>query len=299
MISVAISTYNRLSYLRDCIASLLALAPLPDEIIVVNDGSTDGTRQYLNHLAKTNPRIRVFHHEGNRGLSAGRNTAIKHARGEIIAFTDDDCIADPHWLRELVAPFHDQAVVAAYGQVFYRAENYRGYFPERLVRNIGPAWPMGANIAYRASIFRKVGLFDLKFFRYNNEDSEMAFRLARVGTLVRTPSAIVYHQAMNWTCKSLLRAARNASVWPILYARYGTDIFRQNFKPPIRFRRIVNAEDYLYFFLLPMMLPVLLVRYLYHGKRDLRIFFCKWPLYLILRRLYIWYESFRNRVFMI
>ena len=111
MITLALSTYNRLSYLKECLHSFSNLAPLPDEIVIVNDGSTDGTREYLNQLVKTNPLVRVAHHENNAGLSAGRNTAIQQARGDLIAFTDDDCRVDPQWLTELIKPFGDPGVV--------------------------------------------------------------------------------------------------------------------------------------------------------------------------------------------
>lgn len=299
MITLAISTYNRHSYLEKFIQSLKILSPSPGEIIIVNDGSTDGTREYLERLESEGLPFRVIHHDTNNGLSAGRNTAIQNARGEIIVFTDDDCTVTPDWIGEIIKPFVDSHIVSAYGQVIYNAPDYRGYFPERLVQNIGPKWPMGANIAYRVSALRKVGLFDTALFRYHNEDSEMAFRLARVGVLTSVKTAIVYHQEMDWTCKSLLSSARNASVWPILYKKYGREIYNQKFRPPISAHHIVNATDYVYFVTSPLLIPILLTRYLAHGKRDLRLFFCKWPIYFIIRRLLIWHEALRNKVFMI
>ena len=164
-VTLAISTYNRKGYLEKCVKSLRALNSRPDEIIIVNDGSTDGTYEYLERLRGTDPRFRIAHHTRNQGLSAGRNTAIRHAKGDIIAFTDDDCIVTPQWLAELQKPFADESIVCAYGQVLYRSADYHGYFPERIVQNKGPRWPMGANIAYRRGAFRQVGLFDAKFFK--------------------------------------------------------------------------------------------------------------------------------------
>ena len=278
---------------------IFSLLSCPDEIIIINDGSTDSSKEYLEKLKLADHRFKIIHHEKNQGLSAGRNTAIRHAKGDIIAFTDDDCIVTPQWFAELQGPFANGSIVCAYGQVFYRSANYHGYFPERIVQNKGPRWPMGANIAYRRSAFKQVGLFDTKFFKYNNEDSEMAFRLARVGKFAAISSAIVYHQEMQWNCGSLLRSARNASVWPVLYKKYGKHIFQQQFYPPIRLRHVVNARDYLYIITLPLFLPILLMRYLLHGKRNLKMFFCKWPIYLFTRRAFIWFEAIRNGVFMI
>jgi len=158
---------------------------------------------------------------------------------------------------------------------------------------------MTACIAYRTAVLRAVGGFDHEFARYNNEDTEVALRLAAVGAVVPAPRAVVTHQPMDWTCRSLLASARNASVWPVLFRRYGDEIFRQRFRPPIRWRHVVNAEDYGYLLTLPLLIPILLVRYLLHGKRDLRIFFCKWPVWLVLRRLLVWREAIRHRVFMV
>jgi glycosyltransferase involved in cell wall biosynthesis len=300
-VTVIVCTYNRLAYLPGCLAAIdaLDLTGQEAELVVVNDGSSDGTRDWLNDWQRrphTLP-VRVIHHEKNQGLSAARNTGIAVARFDILAFTDDDCHVDARWLQELLPAFRDPAVGLAFGETIYIKPGYVGYFPERLVRNPGAHWPMGCNIAYRRAVFTKAGLFDPFFFRYNNEDSEMAIRAVTSDfAFSRRQSAIVYHQAMDWSVASLLRSARNASVWPILKKRYPQHYL--TFGPPVTAGWIVNVRDYLYFLTLPIFLPILLLRYLTHGKRDLKIFFAKWPIYLCLRRWYIWNEAIKNRVWM-
>lgn len=299
MVSIAVCTRNRRAYLERCLTALLPAVSDRAELVVVDDASTDGTATYLQSLAAAHRALRVVTLAARAGVSDARNAALDAARGEIIAFTDDDCIPEPAWLQEITVPLDDPAVVCAYGQVFYRARGYRGYFPERCVENPGPRWPMTACIAYRVPALRAVGSFDPAFARFNNEDTEVAYRLASLGTIVAAPRAVVIHQPMEWTCRSLLSSARNASVWPVLFRRYGDAIFQQQFHPPIRLRRIVNAEDYFELATLPILIPVLLIRYLLHGKRNLAIFFCKWPVWLILRRLLVWREAIRQRVFMV
>lgn len=299
MVTIAVCTRNRKAYLEWCIAALPSALDEDVELIVVDDASTDGTVAYLQSLVAAHRALRIVASPEHGGVSAARNAAVQAARGALIAFTDDDCISEPNWLREITAPFIDPAVVCAYGQVFYRAQGYRGYFPERCVENPGPRWPMTACIAYRTATLRTVGGFDTTFARYHNEDTEVAFRLAAVGTIVPAPRAVVIHQPMEWTRRSLLASARNASVWPVLFRRYGNRIFAQQFRPPIRWRHVVNAEDYVCILALPLLVPILLLRYLLHGKRNLTIFFCKWPVWLILRRLLVWREAIRHRVFMV
>ena len=294
--SIILATYNRVDYLKKALLALLSLDFSNFEIIVVNDGSGDGTKEFLDAL--NNDKIKVIHHSVNLGLSASRNTGIKNACYEIVAFTDDDCLVEKNWLTELLQGFSDEKIGLVIGQTFYINQNYKGYFPERLVSNLGARWPMGCNIAYRRKVFDVCGYFDDFFFRYNNEDSEMAIRAVSRGFLVaRRLEAIVYHQAVNWTIKSLLNSARNASVWPILKKRYPQHYLY--FSPKIKFGIFVNIEDYFYIATFPIFIIFLFGRYLWHGKKDWKIFFIKWPVYLFLRRFYVYREALRQRVFIV
>ena len=290
--SIVVCTFNRLAYLKKCLSSLLDLNFNKYEIIIVNDGSTDDTKKFLDTL--NNDKIKIIHHEYNQGLAVARNTGIKSANYDFVAFTDDDCVVDKNWLTELLKGFTDEKVGFVIGQVFYINKNYRGYFPERLVSNLNAQWPMGCNIAYYKNVFKICGHFDEFFFKYNNEDTEMAIRAISKGfSFNRCPEAIIYHQAMDWTVKSLLKSARNASVWPSLKKKYPNHYLK--FGPPIKFNFIINAPDYLFIILTPIFIPLLFLRYIVHGKKNLKIFFTKWPIYLFLRRFYIYKEAIQNK----
>lgn len=293
--SIVVCTYNRLEYLKKCLASLLKIDFPQYEIIIVNDGSTDGTRDFLNNLSDA--KIKVIHNPANLGASAARNAGIRQAQFEIIAFTDDDCQVEKNWLSSLVSGFSENQIAFVIGQTFYVRENYRGYFPERLVSNIGAHWPMGCNIAFRKSVFSSIGFFDEAFFKYNNEDSEMAIRALSQGySFNRAVSAIVFHQAANWTPRSLLKSARNPSIWPILKKKYPRHY--NFFRPPIKLGLIVSPGDYFCLLAAPILIPALLIRYLLHGKKDFVLFFAKWPIYLLIKRCHIYHEAIRNRVLM-
>jgi glycosyltransferase involved in cell wall biosynthesis len=110
-ISVVLPTYNRLAALRENFGSLLALAGV-SEIVVVDDGSTDGTWEWLGGLE--DPRVRS-HHQAQRGSPAARNAGVAAARGEWILMTEDDCWLPPEFAITLldVANAHDAQIVSA------------------------------------------------------------------------------------------------------------------------------------------------------------------------------------------
>ena len=217
--SVIVPSYNRHEQLATCLASLFQLHDQPSEIVVVDDGSTDRTRELLIVLGKEH-HLRVVHHDKNLGKSAARNIGIATARSDIVVFIDDDCIADRAWLSELLRGFDDPSVDVVFGATRYVHGIYGGHFPERVVQNFG-RWPGGGNIAYRKKVFDVVGGFDQRFDVYNNEDTEMAIRAAAGGFHFQAvPDATVRHQTSYWIASSLLASARNSFVWPILQHRY-------------------------------------------------------------------------------
>ena len=118
-VSVIIVTYNRLNHLRNCLEALRTQTLANDryEVIVVDDGSSDGTRDYLQKLSwPDGPAYRYFL-EGHKGLVAARNFGVSRAGGKIISFTDDDCIPEPGWLEKVLETFGDDERVGVVGAV--------------------------------------------------------------------------------------------------------------------------------------------------------------------------------------
>ena len=118
-VSVVIATCNRAVPLRKCLESLAAQSFDRYEVIVVDDGSRDDTPAQLAEMARRHSamRLSVVVNETNQGANPSRNRAIRRARGELVAFIDDDCIADRAWLEHLVEPFGDDRVAAVTGTV--------------------------------------------------------------------------------------------------------------------------------------------------------------------------------------
>jgi len=99
LVSVIVPVYNAAACLDMALASAQAQTYPNLEILVVDDGSTDDSRHIIAHWANTEPRVRPFQHAVNAGLPTTRNTALEHARGELVAFLD----ADDVWLPDKTA----------------------------------------------------------------------------------------------------------------------------------------------------------------------------------------------------
>ncbi len=116
LISVIVPVYNIMKYLPRCVDSLCAQTYQNLEILLVDDGSTDGTSRLCDELAERDERIRVFHKE-NGGSSSARNLGIAHSRGEYIGFVDSDDYVEPTMYEELYKGIVDfQAEIAQIGR---------------------------------------------------------------------------------------------------------------------------------------------------------------------------------------
>ncbi|MDD5691785.1 MAG: glycosyltransferase [Candidatus Omnitrophica bacterium] len=119
-ISIIIPAYNRKSKLKACLDSLSGqdYAKNSFEIIVIDDGSSDGTGDMLVELSKTNPNLKYFI-QAHKGPAAARNLGIKHAQGRIIGFTDSDCLLDRGWVKGMVTAHRAEQHIAAIGGETY------------------------------------------------------------------------------------------------------------------------------------------------------------------------------------
>jgi len=119
LITIIIPTYNRLEQLKTCVASLNNFTFPKDnyEILVVDDGSTDGTSgSEKSFVASFDGRLKFLRQE-NKGPAAARNFGIQHAQGNIIAFIDDDCEPKKEWLGELIKGYEDPKVAGTGGTI--------------------------------------------------------------------------------------------------------------------------------------------------------------------------------------
>lgn len=171
MYSVVIPTYNRSDSLLRTLNSVVNQTLSPDqyEIIVIDDGSTDDTESNVKC-----PEIRYFKIK-HGGSAAARNFGIKRARGEIIFFTDDDCIVPPDWMEKILDGYRRYPDVVGVGGYFKPPENEERFFQktaylinflsdsfggEKIIDSPFAPAAFAANVSYKKNILEKVGGFD-------------------------------------------------------------------------------------------------------------------------------------------
>jgi glycosyltransferase involved in cell wall biosynthesis len=117
-ISVVVITLNRAESLKETLDSLIRQTRQPDEVVVVDNGSTDNTKEVV---LSFKDRLNITYvYEGQRGIPYARNAGVKHTAKDIIAFIDDDCVADRNWLKYLEIPFiKDPHIGVVGGEVSY------------------------------------------------------------------------------------------------------------------------------------------------------------------------------------
>ena len=179
-VSVVVATFNGARTLKRCLESLAHLNYPDYEVIVVDDGSTDGTAQ----IAKQFPSVRYVG-QANLGLSAARNAGIAAATGEIVAFTDDDCRADEDWLHYLVTDLLAGGWVGIGGHNFLPPDD-SPVAAAVMASPGGPAHVMltdleaehipGCNMAFFKWALDEIGGFD-PVFRKAGDDVDVCWRL--------------------------------------------------------------------------------------------------------------------------
>jgi glycosyltransferase involved in cell wall biosynthesis len=228
LVSIIVPVYNGGRTIDALLASLLALDYLPDqhEILIVDNKSTDDTRQRIQRYPVT-----LLEETEIQGSDAARNRGIEAAQGEILAFTDADCVVEPTWLKRLLVshkepcwggfagrtqPYPSSNLLARYcahAKVLDLSRQFESFFQpdglgERLCSRLsildynadiplppGLINPHTANVAYRRLVFEKIGCFDPNMLPTGG-DFDLAWRLQtqtdwRISIV---PDAIVYHQ---------------------------------------------------------------------------------------------------------
>ena len=223
--SVIIPVYNGESSIADCLEALLRqdYARSDYEVIVVDDGSTDGTGDVISRYAGSRtPWIRNVK-QTNQGPAAARNHGAQLAAGNFLLFTDSDCSPEPDWITQMVGPLlADPGLAAVKGayktrQTSLAARFAQLEFEERYAKLESRAdidFVDSYSAAVRSDVFREIGGFDTSFPTANNEDVEFSYRMARFGhRMAFTPLAIVYHIHPN-------------TLWKYFKAKFGRAYWR-------------------------------------------------------------------------
>lgn len=242
MVSVVIPTYQRPALLRRCLTALLGQRydPQAYEIIVVDDGAEAETRAVVQVMAARAPvAMRYIAVNGRHGPAAARNRGWESARGEIIAFTDDDTVPAPDWLVAGVAALQDN-VVGAWGRIVVPLKGVPTDY-EREIANLERAECATANCFYRRKALESIGGFDERFTSAWREDSDVFFSLLEVnGRVVHAPRAIVAHPVRPAPWGVSLKTQRKTLFNALLYKKHPA-LYRQRIqRVPWRYYAIVS-----------------------------------------------------------
>jgi GT2 family glycosyltransferase len=208
-VSVYIPAYNVAEFLASSIEALLRQTLRPDEILVIDDGSSDNSAE----IASRYSQVALLQHRENKGLAAARNTALRAARHELIASIDADCVAAPTWLAELTLNLSEPAIVGVGGKLIegvqntiadrWRAVHMPQHWGDNPIRS--PRFLFGCNNLFRRSALLAIGGYDERM-RTNGEDVDICARLrAKSGEFLYVPSAQATHLRHD-TTRSVLEA---------------------------------------------------------------------------------------------
>jgi len=205
------------------------------EIIVVDDGSTDDTVEEI----KKFPVKYIW--QKNSGPATARNRGVSDATGEIILFTDSDCVPNIEWIREMTKPFEDPKVMAVKGAYRTNQKSIVARFSqiefeerfEMLKKSESIDMVDTYSAGFRKGIFLKMGGFDTSFPVANNEDTELSYRMSRLGLkMVFNPDAIVYHLNHPDSVKRYARLKFWRGYWRmVVYKRFPDKILKDTYTP--------------------------------------------------------------------
>jgi glycosyltransferase involved in cell wall biosynthesis len=262
-VSVIVPVYNAEKTLADCLDALQnqTVPASTFEIIVVDDGSSDGSKD----LQALFPRVRFLsiHHQGP---AAARNFGAQHAFGQILLFTDADCVPCPNWIEKMIAPFEQEEIVGVKGAYlnhqrslvarFVQAE-YEGKYT-RMVQERYIDFIDTYSAGYRRDIFLKQGGFDISFSTSSVEDQELSFRLATAGhKMVFVPAARVVHLRHASNLKDYFLKKYKIGYWKVLvHKKHPRKLIRDSHTPPNLKIQIVILAAALFFLILGVINPL-------------------------------------------
>jgi cellulose synthase/poly-beta-1,6-N-acetylglucosamine synthase-like glycosyltransferase len=236
-VSVIVPAYNAEKTIGKTISGLLNQDYNKKyEIIIVDDGSTDATREVVKKFKE----VKLIEQE-HKGPAAARNLGAKKAKGNILLFTDADCIPARNWIKNMIEPFKNKEIVGVQGT--YKTLNkesliarFAGYEIEERHKKMEKQKYIDFigtfSAGYRKDIFLKFNGFDESFPIASGEDPELSFRISKAGyKMVFQPKAFVFHKHPD-TLFKFLKQKFFRGYWRIfLYKKHAEKILRHAYTP--------------------------------------------------------------------
>lgn len=231
-VSVILPTYNAEKIIIPTLSSLVNQKySHPYEVILVDDGSTDGTTKIIEEFLRShNDRNKVrLVKTPHRGPAAARNTGVKEAHGDLVLFIDADCVANEKWVSSMIEPLLSDASTAGVGGTYKTLNtnslmarfvgydiNYRHHRMNEFIDHIGTY-----SAAFRKKALLEVGLFDESFKQADSEDNDISYRLIDRGhKLAFQPRGWVLHMHPSKVSHFLRKQFWRAYWRALLYAKH-------------------------------------------------------------------------------
>jgi GT2 family glycosyltransferase/glycosyltransferase involved in cell wall biosynthesis/Flp pilus assembly protein TadD len=210
-VSVVILTYNALDYTKRCVDSLLEHTNYPHEIIFVDNGSTDGTKDYLRGVVASNPNYQLIDNKTNRGFAAGNNQGVRAARGTYVLLLNNDVLVGDGWLESMVSALERDERIGMVGPItnyisgrqrltdipYQRDDEFYGFATTVRTANRGKVTPRrriaGFAILTRKALFDELGGLDESFGSGNYEDDDFCLRAREKGYAIMVDESTYIH----------------------------------------------------------------------------------------------------------
>ncbi|MCX7855711.1 MAG: glycosyltransferase family 2 protein [Anaerolineae bacterium] len=239
IVSIILVVYTGRPYLEACLDSLRRTLPAGAEVVVVDNGSTDGSAALIRERM---PEAHLLVNETNRGFAAACNQGAAMARGEILIFLNQDTRAEPGWLEALLEPFQDSAVGLTTPTILWMDDPERvqscgqdvHYTGLVFARNFGAARAAlagtsptdvaavsGAAFAVRRAVWEDLGGFCETFYMYY-EETDLSWRARRAGyRCLHVPDSVVYHAGRLDRPSSLALYCSFRNRWLMVWRNWG------------------------------------------------------------------------------
>ncbi|GAA4840590.1 hypothetical protein GCM10023331_27010 [Algivirga pacifica] len=198
---------------------------VPFEVIVVLDGCVDGSVEYVKSLCKQRPELKYISKHAE-GPAKARNVGVSISRGDIIAFTDDDCIVTKDWISNIMKSFEDDSLVGLQG----KTSTYKHLcspLTHQIDNQHGSVDFPTCNVAIRRDAFLNIGGFDESFPYAHNEDADLGWRLEKLGTVKFIPSMEIIHPPRKEKLSKLIRRMKILESEFLLYHKNKQDYKRK------------------------------------------------------------------------
>lgn len=216
-VTIIIPCFNAVDYTKQCVESVILNTNVNYELILINNGSNDGTKKYFNYLKRSlKPnkylkKINILQFGRNLGVAKSLNLGISKSLGKYICYLNNDIIVTKNWLYKMLKIFKTDTKIAAIGTMFNKLQDtnfVRQVEKDKtLIDKIAKAMDIlnhgkikkantihGMCMLIRKNVFKKIGLFSEKFYPCFGEDIEFCERLKKNGyKLVDAADVFIFH----------------------------------------------------------------------------------------------------------